>query len=352
MRRNACSPEARRGVGAWRLMIVAGASLGCLLLTSCGGTQAASTDGSTTQAAVAVEEVRLVDVPGGGLALYPQIIAAQQAGFFKENNLEVARTDSNTSSNAIQLLITGNADIATVTPDLAIQAIGKGGDLVVLAATATEAPYYLESRDKFDDPKDFAGKKLGVPQLTGTATFLARVALGKAGVPQGSYELIVTGQATQRLTAMSAGAVDATMLPAPLNFNAEGQGFNRMMYIGDAVDAPGAVLVATRSFVESHRAATVSFLKAFLEARAWLYDPANRDKFLTAVAADSMGKGISKEQLDKTYDEFIVKRQINPPVGEVDLSTLAETMVEYGEMPSVPDVDKMIDNSLLDEARK
>jgi NitT/TauT family transport system substrate-binding protein len=297
-------------------------------------------------------QVRLVDVPGGGLAMYPQIVAAMSQGFFKEEGVEVERTSSSTSGDAVQLLITGNTDIATVTPDVAIQAVQKGADLVAIAATSTEAPYYLESKVEYSDIKQFAGKKLGVPQLTGTATFLAKVALGKAGLEPGSYQLIVTGQASQRLAALTRGAVDATMLPAPLNLSAEAQGFHRLLYLGDAIDAPGAVLLARRDFVEKNRDLTVNFLRAFLKARTWLYDQSNRSAFLSAVANDPMGKGLSESALQQTYDEFVSKRAINPAVGEVELSSLAQTMVDYDELSSLPDVSRMVDNAYIKEASR
>jgi len=329
----------RRGVAA-----AAVAVLLALVAAGCGSSGSGTSSTSS--------QLRLVDVPGGGLAMYPQIVAALSQDFFTKEGVDVKRTSSSTSSDAVQLLITGNADVATVTPDVAIQAVQKGADLVAIAATSTEAPYYLESKDAYPDIKSFAGKKLGVPQLTGTATFLAKVALGKAGLKPDSYQLIVTGQASQRLAALTKGAVDATMLPAPLNLSAEAQGFHRLLYMGDAIDAPGAVLLARKQFIEKNRDLTVDFLRAFLEGRTWIYDSANRSTFLAAVAKDPMGQGLSQSLLEKTYDEFVAKRAINPPVGEVNLSSLAQTMVDYGEIGSLPDVSSMVDNSYLEEASK
>jgi NitT/TauT family transport system substrate-binding protein len=332
----------------WRATAIAAlvALIGAGTLAACSESSDSDAKGATSK------EVRLVDVPGGGLAMYPQIVAAQSQGFFKDEGVDVKRTSSSTSSDAVQLLITKNADIATVTPDVAIQAVVKGADLVAIAATSTEAPYFLESKNEYPDISDFTGKKLGVPQLTGTATFLTKVALAKAGVKAGSYELIVTGQASQRLAALSKGAVDATMLPAPLNLSAENEGYHQLLYLGDAVDAPGAVLLARRDFVEKNPEATVSFLRAFLEGRSWLYKAENRDTFLQAVAKDPMGTSISADALGKTYDNFVTARGINPEVGEVDLGTLAQTMVDYGELKSLPDSSAMVDNSYLLKAAK
>jgi NitT/TauT family transport system substrate-binding protein len=327
-------------------MVAAIAVVTAAVLAGCGSANSSPQGGAKTN------EVRLVDVPGGGLAMYPQIVAGLSQGFFKDAGVDVHRTSSATSSDAVQLLITKNADIATVTPDVAIQAAVKGADLVAIAATSTESPYYLESKANFPDVSAFAGKKLGVPQLTGTATFLTKVALSKAGLKEGSYDLIVTGQASQRLAALSKGAVDATMLPAPLNLTAEAQGFHQALYLGDAVDAPGAVLLARRDFVEKNRETTVAFLRAFLQSRNWLYEAKNRDTFLAAVAKDPMGQGVSADALAKTYDNFVATRAVNPEVGEVDLSTLAQTMVDYGELKTLPDVTKMTENSYLSEAAK
>ena len=340
-----------RRLGA--LTAVAATAALALLAAGCGGSggsESTAAPAASTQAPAAVQKVRLAVIPGGGLALYPQIVAADKQGFYRQNNVRVVRTDTGTSGDAAQLLITGNADVATITPDVAAKAIAQGAKLVVVASTAEESPYYLVSRDELGGASAFKGKKLGVPQTTGTATFISKAALAKEGVAPTDYELIVTGKASQRLAALSHGAVDATVLPAPLNLKAESEGFHELMYAGDAVDAPGAVLVATRTFAKQHRAALVGFLTAFLQAGQWLSDADNRDAFLGEVSADAMGQGITKDQLRTTYDEFIVRRAILPEVGRVDLTGLLAAMKKYGELDQIPKLGAGVDNAYVDEA--
>lgn len=316
----------------------------------------ASTVGPATAAAASssasAQSVRLAVIPGGGLALYPQIVAADKRGFFRKDGVDVHRTDTGTSGDAAQLLITGNADIATITPDVAVQAISKGADFVILASTAKQAPYYLLSKDALSSPAAFKGKKLGVPQTSGTATFIAKAALAKKGLPEGSYDLIVTGKAPQRLAALSNGAVDATILPAPLNLAAERQGFHELLYAGNAIAAPGAVLVATRSFVQGHRSAVVGFLKAFLQGGAWLSNPKNRARFISDVSNDSMGQGIETADLQTTYNEFILKRKVIPTVGIVRLGNLLNQMKRYHEIDSIPTLGGAVDNRYIVQAAK
>lgn len=325
-----------------------GAGLLALSLVACGGASPPSTnDGGTGSAA---QPVRLAIVTGGAVALYPQVAAGQMAGLFEKNGVELKRAETATSGDAATLLITGNADIATVTPDVAVKAVAKGAKLVILSSSADQSPWYLETKDALADPADFKGKRLGVPQVTGTATFLAKAGLEQAGLASDSYELIVTGQASQRLQALSRGAVDGTVLPAPVNYSAEGQGFHRLMYLGEVVKAPGSVFVARAEFVEQHREAAVAFVRATLQAREWLYDPANEQKFVSTVATYPEGKNIKAEALSKTYEEFVTTRKIHPPVGEVDLTDLVAKMVKFGELKSAPDLSSSVDNSLVQEA--
>jgi NitT/TauT family transport system substrate-binding protein len=324
------------------------------LLAATAALTAASAESATGShaARAASGNVRLAVIPGGGIGLYPQVAIADREGFFKKNGVSIQRTDTGTSSDAAQLLITGNVDIATVTPDVAVQAITKGAQLVIIASTANEAPYYLVSRDAYPNLSAFKGKKLGVPQTSGTATFLAEAALSKAGLSDGDYQLIVTGKAPQRLAALTNGAVDATILPAPLHLEAEEQGFKELLYAGDAVKAPGAVLVATESFVTSQRPTVVKFLTAFLQAGYWSTDVKHRARFLSDIAADSMGQGVSPESLSKTYDEFVVRRHIIPKLGRVGLVNLLHAMQRFHELDQIPVLGRSVDNRYVAEAAK
>jgi ABC-type nitrate/sulfonate/bicarbonate transport system substrate-binding protein len=312
----------------------------------------AGTATGSHSARAASSTVRLAVIPGGGIGLYPQIAIADRENFFKKNGISIQRTDTGTSNDAAQLLITGNVDIATVTPDVAVQAITKGAQLVIVASTANEAPYYIVSRDSYGNPAAFKGKKLGVPQTSGTATFIAEAALAKYGLSDGDYQLIVTGKAPQRLAALTNGAVDATILPAPLHLEAEAQGLKEMLYAGDAIKAPGAVLVATQSFVTSQRPALIRFLTAFLQAGYWSADQKNRTKFLSDIAADSMGQGVAPDALSRTYDEFIVRRHIIPKLGRVGLVNLLHSMQRFHEIDQVPALGRAVDNRYIAQAAK
>lgn len=335
-----------RAVGRARLLGVATVVALAGSLTACGGGTPAAGGGGDS----AGKPVRLAIVTGGAVALYPQVAAGQMAGSFTQNGVDLTRVETGTSGDAANLLITGNADIATVTPDVAIKAISKGAKFTILSSSADQSPWYLETKGTLTDPAGFAGKRLGVPQLTGTATFLAKAGLDQAGVPAGRYKLIVTGKASQRLLALSRGAVDGTILPAPVNYTAEGKGFHRLMYVGDAIEAPGSVFVARSEFVAQHRDAVVAFLAATLDARTWLYDPANKQQFLSKVAGYPEGKGVSADALAKTYDEFVANRKIHPEVGTVDLTNLVDKMVQFGELDKPLDLSSSVDNSLVTEA--
>jgi NitT/TauT family transport system substrate-binding protein len=333
-----------------RRPLVAVAAL-CAAAATLGAASAEPATGSH-HGQTASANVRLAVIPGGGIGLYPQVAIADEEGFFEKNGVSVQRTDTGTSSDAAQLLITGNVDIATVTPDVAVQAITKGAQLVIIAATANEAPYYLVSKDAYTNLSAFKGKKLGVPQTSGTATFIAEAALAKYGLSDGDYQLIVTGKAPQRLAALTNGAVDATILPAPLHLEAEEQGFKEMLYAGDAIKAPGAVLVATKSFVTSQRQTTVKFLTAFLQAGYWSTDPKHRARFLSDIAGDSMGQGVSADSLSRTYDEFVVRRHIIPKLGRVGLVNLLHAMQRFHELDQIPVLGRSVDNRYVAEAAK
>lgn len=312
------------------------------------GATRATTSPST--AAASPTDVRLAFISGGAVALYPQFAIADAEGFFKKRALNVNRIETQTSGDAGRLLASGDADVAVLTPDVAVQLAVKGGKIRVLASTSDEPTWFLIGKKGMSGPQDLSGRRLGVPQLTGTATFLSRVGLAAAGLANDDYELIVTGQANNRLAALSNGAVDATVLPAPLNFKVEDQGFARLQYLGEKVKVPGAVVAVSESFLDNQRSAAVRVIRALQDARQWLYEPANRDAFVALVQRYPEGKGLDPALLAKTYDEFVKTRQIHPETGEVDLGPLVADMRKFGELDGNVDLAALVDTKVVAEA--
>ena len=73
-------------------------------------------------------------------AFYWDVYAARELGFMKEQKLDVQAIRIDSASQSIPQVLTGGVDILSSNPELAISAIKKGGDLVIIGDETASRP--------------------------------------------------------------------------------------------------------------------------------------------------------------------------------------------------------------------
>jgi NitT/TauT family transport system substrate-binding protein len=296
-------------------------------------------------------EEQLKEVKWGHIAstaFYWDIYAARELGFMKDQKLDVQAIRIDSASQSIPQVLAGGVDILSSNPELAISAIKKGGDLVIIADETAVVPWALMSRPEIKSVADLKGKVVGVTQLKEASTSMARLLLGRAGLQPSDYQVIQLGGTPNRYAALSRGAVSATLLAQPADFKAEDQGMRRLASTDEVFKGPAIVLVARRSWLTENGDAARRFLKGAVAGMRWFNDRKNRQQ-----AIDILVKAIkvTPDLAGRTYVLFQNNGAISKD-GMLPLQHVENYLKLSEDGRAAMDPAKFVDFSFLEAANK
>ncbi len=260
----------------------------------------------------------------------PSEIAAKM-GFFKEVGLEPEMITIRSADIIIKALLTGDLDYSTALPSLVAVAV-RGLPIKVFGVMIGKTSYVMVSQPGIESLKDLKGKVIAVSSFGAASDYVVRVALMKAGLdPKKDVTILQVGGSSSRLGALQAGAVQATVLVAPFNLQAEKMGYRSLLWLGKVVDLPQGGLGATEKrlrespeeavrvakatargiyFIKTHREETVKFMMSWL----------NLDRFVAEEAyplvSDSLADfgivedGVIASAVDATKFQFGIDKDV------------------------------------------
>jgi len=177
--------------------------------------------------------------------------------------------------------------------------------------------------------------------------------LAANGLTPVDYELIGLGGAPQRLAAVQNGGVAGALVNQPSDFIALASGFNSLgLSTGYVDNFQYTITGARRDWAQKNRTLVVRFLRAYLKACEFFYDPKNKEAAVRALAERTKS---DKDEAEKTYALYIKTKKTIPRDGGIDLHgarKVAESWKDFGLQKAPPPVDGAIDLSYLAEARK
>lgn len=212
-----------------------------------------------------------------GAANWP-IWAGLEQGFFRSRSLRLAHRIVPNSRVMARELFDGNAQIALTSVDNVVAyASGQGEE------NLPERPDFfafmgvddglltLVARPGIGQVADLRGHRVAVDAQTTGFAFVLRELLDRAGLGAGDFELVGVGNGAQRLRALLAGEVSATLLNTPLDLMAAEAGMIPLIRARHQLgDYQGIVGAARRGWAEGHREQLADFVGAFAEALRWL----------------------------------------------------------------------------------
>ncbi|HWU39338.1 MAG TPA: ABC transporter substrate-binding protein [Candidatus Acidoferrum sp.] len=223
-----------------------------------------------------------VNVFAGG-ANWP-LFVAQEKGLFAANGLAVKVTSTPNSVELIRGLMNGTFDIAMTTFDNVV-AYQEGQGEVTLPSSpdlfafmgGINSALRLIVNPEIKAYADLKGKTLGVDAVnTGYALGMYKL-LAVHGLVPGDYQLARTGGTIFRVQALMQGKIDGTVVNSPLEIVPEAKGYRRLGDFLESFGAYQAISGATRrSWAASNEDRLLAYIRSFVAAVDWLYDPANR----------------------------------------------------------------------------
>jgi ABC-type nitrate/sulfonate/bicarbonate transport system substrate-binding protein len=194
---------------------------------------------------------------------------------------------------------------------------------------------------------------LAIAGVTDPLNFVLRKMLAANGLSDADYDMVPVGSTNERLVAVQKNAVAATLLSQPDDFLAEAAGLSRLGLSTDYVDSLQYTATSVRrDWARQNRDVLVRFLRAFVEASRWFYDPANRAEAIRLYVDQTHA---DPEMTGRTYDLYVASGKVLAKAGAVNmdgLRVLADNWQEFGLTEPPPPTDRWLDVSYLEEAQR
>lgn len=273
---------------------------------------------------------------------------AQALGYYDREGLNVETTivDPPTTFSA---LMGGSVDISLTDSTALVLAADKGSNIVGFGAGAARNPYQLMVPDSIKTIKDLKGKKIAAASPIEIYTTVIKTILKKGGLdPEKDVEWVFGGGQNQRLAAILAGAVQAGLYSPPADALLISRGFHSLAFTPDYYPSLQLSIQAVRrDWAQQHADVMRKYMRAQSDAIAWLYNPANKDRAISILAAATHSTPTAAAT---AYDYYIIKRGDPYPKNDCittpGLQTLLGILHDQGRTQLGPkDVGKVIDTS-------
>jgi len=209
-----------------------------------------------------------VGVPSVGVANII-IFIAKEGKLYEKHGLDAEVITVNGSGIGSKALISGGIDIIPIATPTVIAANLAGADMQILAHTMPGVVHAMMVKPEIKRVEDLKGKKIGVSSLGSLTDFLVRTIARKKGLnPDRDLTFIVMGGDAERLTALRAGAVDASAMSHPGYGRARRMGFQMLWDSAKEIDYPWMEITTRRDTIKKDRELVTQYMKAHLEGIA------------------------------------------------------------------------------------
>ncbi|TDD91851.1 ABC transporter substrate-binding protein [Actinomadura rubrisoli] len=325
------------------------------LAAACGGGAAAGGSGSKTRLKVALGWVTNIEFAGFWLAV--------ERGYYRDEGLDVVFKGGGTNSPLPHVQLASGAVDLAVDPNMrqVLEVIGKGNDLVVLGAQFQTDPNGLLSLSKrpLSRPSDLPGLRILSQQ--GTQPVLE--GLYKANNLKPDFTFIPTGFDPGALIQGKGDAYNCFVTNQPITLETKfglrrGAGYEVVTYGALGCPAYASLISCKRSMVDRRRDVVVKFMRA--SARGWqdnLADPGAAVKVVMRKYGVDLGLNEKQQSRQNELQKPLTESALTKSKGmlRIDPELMKSQMYPWLRLAGaarLPDADKVVDTSILDEVFK
>lgn len=294
----------------------------------------------------------------GFLALY----VGQQAGFFKEEGLDVEVRYASGAPQGTQIAAANQADVAVVTVEPSINGYDKGIRGKIFSRINNELIYYIAVPE--DSPiksvADLKGKKIGVASFGSAAVPVVRSILRSGGVEPQSDTILPVGVMDQAMAALRSGSVEALGLYDGIYFALERAGVKLRYFKHPTLASFGNTgLFASDETIKKKKDDLCKFGRAF--AKATLFSIANPEAAVRlywkavpaarrgADDAEALKNGLTEvAPMLKVYDLGFPPSTKYGSIDRVAFEKYMELNKQEGVITATPPVDAITTSDFID----
>ena len=257
----------------------------------------------------------------------------------------------------IQALSAGELEMATLAPSGLVLAVQNAKiDAKVVGDTFHDngkdhwtSPFLVLKDSGIDKVEDLKGKRLASNAIGSASDTAMRAMLKRHGLGDKDFNTIET--AFGNMPAMLLQKKVDMIVALPQFIKTVPQDKAKILFTNrDATGAQQTIMwVARADFIAKNRAAFVDYWEDHIRALRWFLDPKNHDEAIKIVMEYTKQP---KEAVDYTFTEgdFYRSPDARPTVEGIKLGI--QTNIESGVIKTSIDVEKHVDLSLIEEAKK
>jgi NitT/TauT family transport system substrate-binding protein len=241
---------------------------------------------------------------GGGM--WP-LVVAQKKGMLARNGIDATFIFIEGGTRALTAIVSGEVSFLHVGGTEAINAALGGADVVILSSLVNNLSFDLIVTPEIQRPENLKGKRLAISRFGSTTDVGLKMALKKLGFNPSDAAYLQIGSNQARLNAMLTGQVQGALLNsdshAPL---ARKQGLRTMASLPDlGIEFLQLSTVTSQGYIKSRPQIVRQYLRAQVEAIAWLRDERNRQEALQILG--QFLRNQDRELLGNMYDSLVKK---------------------------------------------
>lgn len=292
--------------------------------------------GETSQAKI------IVGLSSVNIAFLPAYVT-QEKGFFKDEGLDVLFVMFNAGSTNLQALMGGDVQIMGSAFVETLGGRAAGFDVKNFWGICNLMPFQLYSQPDFKSMKQAKGKRFAISRFGSLTDFLTRETLRHFGVDAKEVTILQIGSTPARFAALSAKAVDASVVWFPVTEIARSQGYTKLLDLKEIFpEWPYETFAARESWLSKERDQANRFLRAYQKGV----------KYTQENKSDSVRILRKYVKMDPAYapagyDEYRDSFPLNGQITEKIIPTVIEQEFENGRLKKKLTVDDMIDRSFM-----
>ena len=198
------------------------------------------------------------------------LFTAAESGIYERNGLDVELFALGAGQTSQAAIISGEVPAASASPTSAYAAVLAGADLAIVGAVFDTIAFQVISNPDLTTLTDLRGKTVGVNRLEGAPHVALRYVVRRAAGLDLDREtrVIQVGAQPERVAALQAGAVQATLVDPPFAELAAQEGLRVLADTADMnVPYPLTALVMHGDFVRAQRDVARRVSRAWSTAR-------------------------------------------------------------------------------------
>jgi NitT/TauT family transport system substrate-binding protein len=271
-------------------------------------------------------------VIGVSVSIWPAIVAREK-GFFKEEGLDIEMITAGSSARSLQQVAAGVANFGSSSMVDTVRAIDSGAELKAFTNSLAVGTHSLIAAKSIKSFAELKGKRVMTGGQGDITNLWWKAAAKQNGLdPNKDVELLFSGSTSNRMSALFAGGIEATVLSTPQSFKAIDEGYTDLgpvaPYLGEF---PMMIWHVNTGWSKTHQKEVVNFVRAHNKAIRYLVDPVHREEVSQMLAKASNS---DLEDALKTWD-LCIKIQAFVPDGSISdtaVKRVVETIRESGEV--------------------